>query len=205
MHKPSTKTKKLTAALATPVAVLLAGGMVWQASYAAFSGQTRNSGNEWSTGSVALTDDDNGSARFVADNMVPGATETKCITVKATASVPGTVKGYAVNAKIDNEGLAQAVKFTVRSGTGGSFASCDGFAAENTLMQDTTLKNLAAVNSYNGGVGDWAVVAGTQTRTYEITWEFDTTGLTQTQIDNMQGDLVGLDFQWELQSNPNPS
>ncbi|MFJ6131730.1 hypothetical protein N5P18_01790 [Janibacter terrae] len=201
MRKPSMKTTKITAALATPVAVLVAGGMVWQASYAAFSGQTRNSGNEWSTGSVALTDDDNGSARFVADNMVPGATETKCITVKATASVPGRVKGYAVNAKLDSLSLAKSVKFTVNSGTGGSFAGCEGFTPQGLpLMEDVSLQDLATINSYDNGKGGWDVTEGTQSRTYQITWKFDTTGLTQAEIDSLQGDVVGVDFQWELQS-----
>lgn len=201
MHKPSTKTTKLTAALATPVAVLLAGGMVWQASYAAFSGQTRNSGNEWSTGSVNLTDDDEGSARFSVTKMVPGATETKCITVTSNASVPGTVKGYAVNPKLGTRGLAKAVKFTVNSGTGGSFAGCTGFQQGENVFTDLSLQDLSAINTYAGGAGGWDVDAGTQSRTYQITWRFDTTGLTQEQIDGLQGDVVGLDFQWELQSS----
>lgn len=201
MRKPSTRVTKWSTALATPVAVLVAGGMVWQASYAAFSGQTRNSGNEWSTGSVALTDDDSGSARFSVTNMTPGDTETKCITVTADASVPGTVKGYAVNAKIDNVTLAEAVTFTVRSGTGGSFATCDGFTAEETVIPSASLNDLSMINTYEAGVGGWAVTEGTQSRTYEIAWSFDTAGLTQAQIDGLQGDVVGLDFQWELQSS----
>lgn len=201
MKKPSAKVTKWTTAMATPVAVVIAGALVWQASYAAFSGQTRNSGNEWSTGSVALTDDDSGSARFSVTDMVPGDTATKCITVTADASVPGTVKGYAVNPKVDNQTLADAVTFTVRSGTGGSFASCEGFTAAETVIPESTLLDLSAINNYDKGVGGWAVTEGTQSRTYEISWDFDTADLTQAQIDSLQGDVVGIDFQWELQSN----
>lgn len=201
MKKPSARVTKWSTALATPVAVVIAGAMIWQASYAAFSGQTRNSGNEWSTGSVTLTDDDAGSARFQVNNMVPGDTETKCITVTANASVPGTVKGYAVNPIVDNVTLAEAVTFTVRSGTGGSFATCDGFTPLETVIPNASLNDLAQINTYEQGVGGWDVTAGTQSRTYEITWAFDTVGLTQTQIDSLQGDVVGLDFQWELQSS----
>lgn len=201
MRKPSARVTKWSTALATPVAVLVAGGMVWQASYAAFSGQTRNSGNEWSTGSVALTDDDSGSARFSVTNMTPGDAETRCIAVTADASVPGTVKGYAVNAKIDNVTLAEAVTFTVRSGTGGSFATCDGFTPAETVIPNASLNDLSMINTYEQGVGGWDVTEGTQSRTYEISWSFDTAGLTQTEIDSLQGDVVGLDFQWELQSS----
>src|SRR5215218_3275383 len=97
MKKPSIRAQKILLAAATPVALVALGATVYQASYAAFTGQTRNSGNEWATGSVKLTDDDNGAARFRVDNMLPGDTQTKCIVVTADASVASTVKGYAVN------------------------------------------------------------------------------------------------------------
>ena len=97
MKSPGKKTTQALAIVATPVALVALGASVYQASYAAFTGQTRNSGNEWATGSVKLTDDDNGAARFRVANMLPGDTQTKCITVTADASVPSTVKGYAIN------------------------------------------------------------------------------------------------------------
>lgn len=201
MRKPSAKVTRWSTALATPIAVVVAGLMVWQASYAAFSGQTRNSGNEWSTGSITLTDDDAGSARFSVTNMVPGDTQTKCITVTANATVAGEVRGYAVNPKIDNADLADSVKFTVESGKDGSFADCTGFVPEDVVIEaGTTLSELAESNSYEDSVGGWDVEPGTETRTYRITWSFDTSTLDQTKIDQMQGDRVGLDFQWELQT-----
>src|SRR4051812_29752095 len=78
MKAPSRRARNIGTIVATPIAVVAAAAMVWQSSYAAFSGTTRNSGNSWSTGSVALTDDDSGSARFQATGMVPGSTDTKC-------------------------------------------------------------------------------------------------------------------------------
>lgn len=201
MHKPSKRATKIAAAATTPLAVLVAGGLVWQASYAAFTGQTRNSGNDWSTGSVALTDDDQGSARFTVTNMTPGDTDTRCITVTANASVPGTVKGYAVNPVFPSPTLADSIDITIRDGAGGSFATCDGFVPAGTIVADTPLSTLAQADSYNTAVGGWNVGAGTQTRTYEITWDFDISGLTQAQVDDLQGDRAGIDIQWELQSN----
>jgi hypothetical protein len=192
---------KIATALVTPLAVLAAGGVVWQGSHAAFSGQTRNSGNDWSTGSVALTDDDKGAARFQVSNMIPGDTETKCITVTANASVPGTVKGYAVNPTFPSPALADRIFVTLREGSGGSFESCTGFTANSTIAANVPLSTFAGANSYATALGGWQVNAGVQTRTYELTWKFNTTGMTQAEVDDLQGKRAGIDMQWELQSS----
>lgn len=201
MKKPSVRARKIAAAAATPVAVLVAGAIVWQSSYAAFSGTTRNSGNDWATGSVALTDDDAGSARFQVASMTPGDTETKCITVTATATAPGLVKGYAVNPVTSAQGLEKYVKIEATSGTGGGFGSCAGYVEEMTVIPaGTSLESLALVDDYASGTGGWNVPVGTTSRTYEITWTFDTSTLTQQQVDQLQGAHTGIDFQWELQT-----
>jgi hypothetical protein len=202
MNKPSRRARTILTVAATPVAVLAAGAMVYQASYAAFSGQTRNSGNDWATGSVNLTDDDNGSARFQVTNMLPGDTETKCVKVTATASVASTVKGYAVNPVPSTSGLENRILVTIKDGDGGSFADCSGFVADRTLMTDVTLADLAKSNSWATGIGGWMVPGGTPaTKTYQMTWRFDTTGMTQSQVDQLQGSRTGIDMQWEMQSN----
>jgi hypothetical protein len=201
MNKPSRRAQKLLVGAATPVALVLAAGMVYQASYAAFSGQTRNSGNDWSTGSVNLTDDDNGSARFQVSNMLPGDTDTKCIKVTANASVASTVKGYAVNPVPSSSGLENRVLVTIKDGSGGSFADCTGFTADRTLMSDVTLAQLATANSYATGIGGWSVAPGISTKTYQVTWRFDTTGMTQAQVDALQNSRTGIDMQWEMQSD----
>ncbi len=64
MNTPSTRTRRIATAAATPVAIVAAAALVWQSSYAAFTGTTRNSGNDWATGSVALTDDGEGVVEF---------------------------------------------------------------------------------------------------------------------------------------------
>lgn len=150
---------------------------------------------------VALTDDDAGSARFQVESMTPGDTQTKCIRVTSTASVPGQVRGYAVNPVTSPQGLEDHIDVTVRYGNGGGFASCDGFVSEGTSIPGLSLTQLATFNSYDSAVGGWDVGAGTEHRTYEITWAFDTTGLSQAEIDGLQGARTGIDFQWELQSS----
>jgi hypothetical protein len=201
MRTPTRKARKIGTVIATPIAIVAAAALVWQSSYAAFTGTTRNSGNNWATGSVALTDDDSGSARFQAAGIVPGDTETKCITVTANATVPGMVKGYAVNPVLSPSGLQDYIKVTVDHGTGGGFGSCTGYVNAGNTLPEMSLTQLATFNNYANGAGSWAVVSGSQSRTYRITWEFDGTGLSQSQLDNLQGAQTGIDFQWELQSS----
>jgi hypothetical protein len=203
MNKPSRRAQKIMAAAATPVALVALGGMVYQASYAAFTGQTRNSGNEWATGSVKLTDDDNGAARFRVANMLPGDTQTKCITVTADASVASTVKGYAINPVTSTVGLEDKVKVTIESGTGGTFADCTGFSRVGAAhVVDKPLSEIAQANTFATGFGGWVVDPGAvRTRTYQLSWRFDTTGMSQAQVDAMQGARTGIDMQWEMQSN----
>jgi hypothetical protein len=201
MKQPTRRARRIGAAVTTPIAIVAAAALVWQSSYAAFTGTTRNSGNNWSTGSVALTDDDAGAARFQASNIVPGATDSKCITVTANATVPGVVKGYVVNPVPSPSGLQDHIKVSVDYGTGGSFGSCTGFVSTGPTVVSSSLTDLALFSTYANGTGDWPVAAGTQSRTYKITWTFDPTGLTQSQLDGLQGASTGVDFQWELQSS----
>lgn len=201
MKNPTRRARKVGTVIATPIAVVVAAALIWQSSYAAFTGTTRNSGNNWATGSVALTDDDAGSARFQASDLVPGQTETKCITLTANASVPGVVKGYTVNPVLSPTGLQDHIIITTAYGHGGGFGSCEGFVEEGTATDGMSITELATYNTYENGSGDWAVPAGKSTRTYQISWTFDPSGLTQSELNGLQGANTGIDMQWELQSN----
>ena len=201
MKSLNARAARIATVAATPVAVLAAAGLVFQSSNAAFSGQTRNSGNNWSTGAVALTDDDAGAARFQVENMVPGQTGTRCIKVTANTNVAGTVKGYAVNPVRSAAGLENRITVRMEAGTGGGFGSCDGFQAEETVVPSISLGQMFAIDSYAQGVGGWTVSPGTSSRTYRLTWTFDTSGMTQGEVDQLQGSKTGVDMQWELQSN----
>jgi hypothetical protein len=202
MQKPTARTTKVLAAIATPVALVATGALIYTSSYAAFTGQTRNSGNQWSTGSVNLTDDDNGTARFQVKDMLPGATDTKCIKVTANASVPSTVKGYAVNPVTSPQKLEDRIKVTIDSGTGGSFADCTGFVpAGPAHVTDMPLSGIAQANNFDAGFGGWAVSPGVKERTYRLSYKFDTTGMSQSEIDQLQGATTGIDMQWEMRTN----
>ena len=131
MRAPSSRTRRIVTLSAAPVAVLLAGAMVWQGSSAAFTAETRNVGNSWETGSMAISDDDGGAAMFQIVNVTPGQSGEKCIAVTGTSSVPSTVKMYTGD--MASDGLEPYVMVKVEQGTGGGFsAGCGGFTAEST-------------------------------------------------------------------------
>lgn len=200
---PSARARKITALAAGPLAILLAGGMVWQSSNAAFTATTRNAGNAWSTGSVTLTDDDLGTAAFTAENLVPGQTDQKCIVVKSGATIPGEVRAYVENLSGSAQGLEDRILLQVERGTGGTFNDCAGFAPVPGALPAQSLRTLMDVNydyTTGGAVWDTAGTAGEST-TYRGTWTFNTDGMTQQQIDALQGARVSLDMVWELQSD----
>jgi hypothetical protein len=207
---PSARVQKIAALSAAPVAVLLAGGLVWSGSQAAFTANTRNSGNAWSTGSVMLSDDDAGRAAFTAEGIVPGQTGQKCIVVTSGSNVRGEVRAYTQNLQTSAQGLDKHIKFDVEQGTatsGGSFNDCTGFVALPDNQPATALSVLAtANNNYTNGGSAW-MTAGTpgETKVYRGTWSFDTAGLSQQQVDALQGARVSVDLVWELQTATTPT
>lgn len=197
MRAPSTTTRRIVTLGSAPVAVLLAGLMVWQGSNAAFSAETRNIGNNWETGSVAISDDDGGAAMFQIQHVVPMQTGEKCIAVTATTAVPSAVKFYVGDLGAD--GLEAYVKVTVAQGTGGSFASCTGFVADQTQASQTLAAIATDHSSWATSILPWTTSVDA-TKTYKISWVFDTTGLSQAAIDALQGKSASLNFEWELQN-----
>jgi hypothetical protein len=200
MKAPSARTRKIAVIAAGPAAILVAGLLVWQGSISAFSAQTQNVGNNWSTGSVTLSDDDAGAAAFQIVNATPGQTGSKCIKVSSTSTVPGIVKIYV--ARLGAQGLENNITISTQIGTGGSFASCNGFVPSSSLPAMSLNSAAATISSYATGVLPWTTtgVAG-ESRTYDVTWTFDTSGLSQTAIDALQGKSVSADVVWELQTN----
>jgi hypothetical protein len=203
MHSPSPVVRRLMAFAVIPVSVVAAAALISQSSYGAFSATTRNSGNNWRTGSVSLSDDDIGTARFHVTDMVPGQTDTKCIKVTSFANVPGTVKFYLLNAVRSPQHLEDHITFNVRVGDGGGFGSCTGFSSTDIVGTGTLAQGMDFSTNYATGSGSWltAGVSSGESKTYEITWKFDSTGMTQSDLDALQGASTGVDVQWELQNS----
>ena len=205
MNTPSARTCKIATFAAAPLAVLIAGGMVWQGSQAAFTASTRNAGSSWSTGNVVLTDDDLGAAAFTVENIVPGQTGQKCIVVMSQSNVQGEVRAYTQNL-ISSKGLENRIYFDLEQGTGGSFNDCTGFTPTANTVPDLPISTLASINrDFATGGASWQTAGSPgETQSYRGTWRFDTTGLSQDDINALQGARVGIDLVWELQSDESP-
>jgi hypothetical protein len=187
--------KKLIVGAAIPLAVLASGGMVWQSSYSAFSATTANPTNNWSAGTVALSDDDSNTALFTASNLKPGATGTKCIAVTSTGSLASTVKLYGTSYDTSN-GLAANINLKVEEGTGATTASCTGFTAGSTLYDGAMSTFGTTKTSFATGVSSWAPAGGTATKSYRITY-----ALSPSTPDSAQGGTAALGFTWEAQNS----
>lgn len=202
MRSPSGKLRRWVLGLAVPVSILAAAGLIVQSSYAAFTAETRNSGNNWSSGQVAITTDAAGAAMFTVTNLLPGQIGTKCIVVSTSTSVPGDVRMYFLNPVVSQSGLMeQHLMITASVGTGGTFNDCTGYTPTATFLNGQTLASLPGLaGSYANGIGPWTAASPSDLRTYQISWEFDTSTLTEAQINSMMGMQTGLDFEWEIQS-----
>lgn len=206
MKTPSARARKIIRFSAAPLAILIAGGMVWQSSQAAFTASTRNAGSAWSTGNVVLNDDDLGAAAFTVENIVPGQTGQKCIVVTSQSNVPGEVRAYTANL-ISSKGLEDRIRFDLELGTGGSFNDCSGFTPTANTVPELPISTLSTVNrDFTTGGASWKT-SGTpgEIQSYRGTWRFDTANMSQDDINALQGARVGIDLVWELQSNESPT
>ncbi len=188
--------KKLVAGAVVPLAVLASGGLVWQSSYSAFSSTASNSTNNWTSGTVALADDDNSTAMFNATNLKPGATGVKCIAVTSTGSLASTVKLYSTGYATTNA-LASNINLKVEEGTNATSASCAGFTGATTLF-DAALSSFGTTKtSFATGVSSWAPTgAANETKSYRITYT-----LSASTPDTAQGGTASLGFTWESQNS----
>ena len=202
MRAPSARFRHIATAITVPLAVLAAALLVAQVSSTAFTAQTRNIGNSWETGSLLLSDDDLGVAGVSITNATPGESGVKCIAVTSSSSSPGVVKVYL--ARLGAQGLQDNILFTLEIGEGGSFGSCAGFVPDGAIEPAMSLAQSVALNyDYASGALPWATdgVASGESKTYRLSWTFDTTGMSQTEIDALQGTSVSADVVWELQTN----
>jgi hypothetical protein len=192
---------------AAPAAGLLAAGLlVWQGSYSAFSATTDSSNDSWTTGTMVLTN--NGgtavyagstSATFNETNLKPGSTATKCITVKSTGSLAGTLKMYRSALTDSSPSLGAQIQVTIDEATVASdvLVGCAGFPAASTNV--TTGTALTALpTTYGTATGPIAVAAGTQLVAYRIAYTFASTG-TNPGDNALQGKTVTAGLTWELQ------
>jgi hypothetical protein len=98
-------------------------------SYSAFSSTTTNTGDAFSSGTVAISDNDSNGAMLSLSNAKPGDSSTGCIKVTYTGSLAAAVHLYGTV----TGSLGQYLTLTVTRGTNSSgFSSCAAFSADAT-------------------------------------------------------------------------
>ena len=199
MSVPSSAAVKIAKLAVVPLALVASGVVVSQASYSAYSASTSNPTSNWTSGTVALSDDDSSTALFTATNLKPGSTGEKCIVVTSTGSLPASVKLYGTGAAT-TKGLSSQINLSVTQGSGGSFGSCTGFtaAASGASVYSGTVAGLgSSATSYASGVGSWTTAGGApaESRTYRVVYT-----LADTAPDSTQGGTASLGLTWEAQN-----
>ncbi|MGI3784078.1 MAG: hypothetical protein ACRYG2_25225 [Janthinobacterium lividum] len=202
-RRPSRKVATVVSLVAIPVALAASGLVVAQSSYSAYSATTVNPTSNWATGTVALADDDSNTAAFMASNLKPGSTGSRCIVVSSTGSLPSAVKLYGTGAAT-TKALASSINLNVTQGTGGSFGSCSGYTplATGSSVYSGTLADFgSSATNFSTGVGSWntggvASGAAAETRTYQLTYSVRTETTNDT-----QGGTAAMGFTWEAQNS----
>lgn len=201
MAKVSARTATWAKWAAVPAALLVSGVAVSQASYSAFSATSESATNSWKSGTVAISssaDKTTGTATFSAENMKPGSTGTKCITVTSTGTLASAVKLYAT-APATTKDLSSYISLDITEGTG-SNSACNDFKLL-TPAAPTYSGTLAAFGtastSYATGWGSWAPTGtASETRTYKITYTLKSDAPNST-----QGGTASMGFTWEAQNS----
>lgn len=190
---PTSRVARLCMVGSVASAVAVSSGVVWQASYSAYSATTTNGTNTWATGSVALSDDDSTAAMFSVTGLKPGSTGTKCITVTSTGTLPASVKLYGSGLATTNS-LSSYLDLTISMGSGGSFGSCTGYTSAGSIYTGTLAAFTAS--TYAAGVGSWTTTgAPPETKTYQVTYTMNAAAPTST-----QGGTASISFVWESQN-----
>jgi hypothetical protein len=151
---------KKTKALLILFIVGLVGSLAALATWSAFSSTTGNAGNDFSTGSVTLTDNDNDQIMFNMTGAVANQTDSKCITVSYSGSLTSNVRLYG--ATTGGNGLNQYLQLKVTRGSFPGAApannACTGFQADSV--------------TYSGGNGAGAngVLFDARMDQYPTTW-----------------------------------
>jgi predicted ribosomally synthesized peptide with SipW-like signal peptide len=137
------KTKSLLRSL---LAIGAAGALAGFGTFSAFSSSTENPGNKIDTGTVALGDNDSGSALYDVSGAKAGTSVDRCITVTYSGNLASDVKLYVPDAV---GALAQYVDMTVTAGTDAtpSFGDCTGFAADGGPVFTGTLQGFRTAHS----------------------------------------------------------
>jgi hypothetical protein len=194
MRTPSRRGRRILLVAALLLGWAGCGIIVYQASYAAFSGTTSNAGNNWTAGTVSLSDDDSNGAMFSVPAAKGGDTGSKCIEVTYTGNLASTVKLYLADADLADNGLGQYITLQIDEGDGGTFADCTGFSGTNRWNGTLAAFNSTPHNTFATGIGTFAPSNNGDKKVYKFTYTVSNNA-------GAQGKDVTAKFTWEAQSS----
>jgi hypothetical protein len=188
--------------LLTALAVGTLGSVSALGIFGVFTATTQNAGNEISTGTVALTDNDAGSALYNVTGARPTDTVTKCIKVSYSGSLPSNVHLYSPSTP---GALAQYIDMTVTQGTQATstFPDCTGFTADATgQIYSGTLQSFEQTrSSYSNGIDVDPAGQSTWSSGNNLVFKVQAT-LRSTTPDTAQSSSTGVhSFIWEAHNN----
>lgn len=164
-----TKTGKL---LLTALTVMVVGSIVAFGTFSAFSSSTENPGNNFDAGTVAISDNDAGSALYNVTNRKPGQITEKCIKVTYNGTLASDVKLY--NPDAVNANVADYTDLAITSGIG-SASDCSDFVADvlNSSVFSGELDDFqSARNSYANGLVDYPLAKTKWDANDTVTYRF---------------------------------
>lgn len=200
MRRPNRTLARLATLAVIPAALIAGGVAVSTASYSAFSATSSDDANNWSMGSVALSNDASNGALFSAANLKPGSTGTNCIAVTSSGSLPSAVRLYATNVQ-QTKALASYVTLQVKQGSGGGYGTCNGFTAasgaDGTLYNDSLATFASTRTNYATGIGAWKPAGDkAESKTFQITYTVSPDAPA-----SLMGATASLGFTWEAQNS----
>ncbi len=188
--------------LAFTALTLAVGGGAFAGTLAAFSSITTNPGNAFTSGTVTLADNDPGTAMLALAGAKPGDSDTSCIRVSYTGTLPSTVRLYGTTT---GTGLDAYLTLTVTRGTtSAGFDNCTGFIADTTnylgsgvgVIYTGTLAAFA--DTYAAGVVDPTATAESWTTNETHDYKFV---VTVVDSDSAQGKTATQTFTWEARNS----
>jgi hypothetical protein len=198
------RVRTLDKILVSALVVGALGGVTGLGVFGVFSATTQNAGNEISTGTVAFSDNDSGSALYNVTGATPGDTVSKCIKATYTGTLDALVRLYTTSSPGP---LSHYVDLTVTEGTQSSsvFPNCTGFIPDaahgDGLIYSGTLQTFEQTHTtYASGINTHPGVQSSWLSGDSLVYKFDAT-LQSGTPDSGQGTSTGVHaFIWEARN-----
>src|SRR3954464_3904229 len=187
--------------LLTIAVVVVLVGMVAVGSFAAFTATTTNTGNNISSGTVAISQHGTATTLYNVTGQKPGQSTARCVRVTYTGSLPLSVKLYISSGAVGNGSL---YNIEVERGSGltapAADMNCTGFIQSSIASGPATLGTFPT--TYATGVDGKATGTAWNTSDFvdyrfTITQNDDTTANAHTSVTSSGSHT----FTWEARNN----